>query len=109
MSRVRVAGFGLSLDGFSAGIDQSLDDPLGNRGPEIFKWGVFHTRSFRAMHGQEGGSIDVDDVFARRSMENFGAFILGRNMFGPVRGPWKDDSWKGGWGTIRPTMRLLSF
>ena len=86
MSKVRVAGFGISLDGFSAGIEQSLDDPLGKRGPELFQW-YFHTRTFCAMLGKEGGSIDVDDLFARRSMENFGAFILGRNMFGPVRGP----------------------
>src|SRR5579863_10256376 len=96
MSKVRVAGFGISLDGFSAGIEQSLDDPLGKRGPEIFKW-FFHTKTFRAMRGQEGGSIDVDDEFAARAMENFGAFILGRNMFGPVRGPWQDNSWKGWW------------
>src|SRR5256885_2967212 len=101
MSKVRVAGFGLSLDGFSAGIEQSLDDPLGKRGPEIFQW-FFHTKTFRAMQGQEGGSMDVDDAFARRSMENFGSFILGRNMFGPVRGPWKDDSWKGWWGDNPP-------
>ena len=101
MSSVRVAGFGISLDGFSAGIEQSLDDPLGKRGPEIFQW-FFPTRTFRAMHGQEGGSIDTDDMFARRSMENFGAFILGRNMFGPVRGPWPDNSWKGWWGTNPP-------
>ena len=101
MSKVRVAGFGISLDGFSAGIEQSLDDPLGKRGPELFQW-FFHTRTFCAMHGKEGGSIDVDDVFARRSMENFGAFILGRNMFGPVRGPWQDDSWKGWWGPNPP-------
>ena len=97
MSKVRVAGFGVSLDGFGAGIEQSLDDPLGKRGPEIFQW-FFHTRTFRAMQGKEGGSTDVDDAFARRAMENFGAFILGRNMFGPVRGPWPDDSWKGWWG-----------
>jgi dihydrofolate reductase len=102
MSKVRVAGFGLSLDGFSAGIEQSLDDPLGKGGPEIFQW-FFHTKTFRAMHGQEGGSVDVDDVFARRSMDNFGAFILGRNMFGPVRGPWQDNSsWKGWWGPNPP-------
>src|SRR3954470_21226740 len=101
MPKVRVAGFGVSLDGFSAGTDQSLSDPLGKRGPEIFQW-FFHTRTFRAMHGQEGGSIDVDDEFARRSMENYGAFILGRNMFGPVRGPWPDDSWKGWWGNNPP-------
>jgi dihydrofolate reductase len=98
---VRVAGFGLSLDGFSAGIEQSLDDPLGKRGPEIFQW-FFHTRSFRSMLGQEGGSVDVDDAFAQRAMENFGAFILGRNMFGPVRGPWPDSSWKGWWGANPP-------
>jgi dihydrofolate reductase len=107
MSKVRVAGFGLSLDGFGAGIEQSQDDPLGKRGPELFQW-FFHTRTFRAMLGKEGGSIDadddfdVDDAFARRGMENFGAFILGRNMFGPVRGPWPDDSWKGWWGPDPP-------
>src|SRR5271154_3324481 len=101
MPRVRVAGFGVSLDGFSAGIEQSLDDPLGKHGSEIFQW-FFHTKTFRAMVGQEGGSIDVDDAFARRSMENFGAFILGRNMFGPVRGPWRDESWKGWWGDNPP-------
>ena len=113
MSKVRVAGFGISLDGFGAGIEQSLDDPLGKRGPELFQW-FFHTRTFRAMLGKEGGTnvpddtfdaddaIDVDDAFARRSMENFGAFILGRNMFGPVRGPWPDDSWKGWWGPNPP-------
>ena len=101
MPKVRVAGFGVSLDGFSAGTEQSVNDPLGKRGPEIFQW-FFHTKTFCAMHGQEGGSIDVDDEFAQRSMENFGAFILGRNMFGPVRGPWPDDSWKGWWGDNPP-------
>lgn len=101
MSKVRVAGFGISLDGFSAGPEQSLSDPLGKRGPEIFQW-FFHTQTFRAMHELEGGSLDVDNEFARRSMENFGAFIIGRNMFGPVRGPWPDDSWKGWWGANPP-------
>ena len=101
MSRVRVAGVGMSLDGFSAGIEQSLDDPLGKRGPEIFQW-FFHTRTFCSMQGKEGGSTDADDVFARRSMENFGAFILGGNMFGPVRGRWQDNSWKGWWGPNPP-------
>ena len=101
MSRVRVAGFSISLDGFGAGIEQGLDDPLGKRGPEIFQW-FFHTKTFRAMHGLEGGSLDVDEEFARRSMENFGAFILGRNMFGPVRGPWPDEAWKGWWGDNPP-------
>jgi dihydrofolate reductase len=102
MSKVRVAGFGVSLDGFGAGVEQSLDNPLGKRGPEIFQW-FFHTKTFRSMQGREGGtSGDVDDVFAQRAMENFGAFILGRNMFGPVRGPWPDDSWKGWWGDNPP-------
>ena len=102
MSKVRVAGFGVSLDGFSAGADQSLSDPLGKRGTEIFKW-FFHTQTFRAMQGKEGGSAgDIDDQFAQRAMDNFGAFILGRNMFGPVRGAWPDDSWKGWWGDNPP-------
>jgi dihydrofolate reductase len=101
MPKVRVAGFSVSLDGFSAGIEQSLSDPLGKRGTEIFQW-FFRTRAFRSMHGQEGGAADTDNEFARRAMENFGAFILGRNMFGPVRGPWPDDSWKGWWGANPP-------
>lgn len=101
MPKVRVAGFGVSLDGFSAGPEQSLENPLGKRGPEIFQW-FFPTRSFRAMHGGEGGSTGVDDEFAHRAMDNFGAFILGRNMFGPVRGPWLDESWKGWWGEDPP-------
>jgi dihydrofolate reductase len=101
MSKVRVAGFGVSLDGFSAGIEQSLNDPLGKRGPEIFQW-FFRTKSFQEMHGGEGGAVDLDDQFAHAAMENFGAFILGRNMFGPVRGPWLDDPWKGWWGDNPP-------
>ena len=101
MPKVRVAGFSVSLDGFSAGTEQSLNDPLGKRGPEIFQW-FFPTKSFCAMPGKEGGSTGVDDEFARRAMANFGAFILGRNMFGPVRGPWLDDSWKGWWGNNPP-------
>src|SRR6201992_3462818 len=101
MQKVRVAGFGLSLDGFSAGVEQRLDDPLGKRGPEIFRW-FFHTKTFRAMQGKEDGSVDVDDAFSRRAMDNFGAFILGRNMFGPIRGPWQDNSWKGWWGPNPP-------
>ena len=112
MSKIRVAGFSVSLDGFGAGVEQSLSDPLGKRGPELFQW-FFHTRSFRAMHGQEGhgqeghGQDDgtaggVDDEFAHRAMDNFGAFILGRNMFGPVRGPWLNDDWKGWWGDDPP-------
>ena len=103
MSKVRVAGFGVSLDGFGAGPDQSLTDPLGKRGQELFQW-FFHTRTFCSMIGKEGaGTVDdLDDQFAQRAMDNFGAFILGRNMFGPVRGPWPDESWKGWWGDNPP-------
>jgi dihydrofolate reductase len=102
MTKVRVAGFGVSLDGFSAGIEQSLNAPLGMRGGEIFEW-FFHTRTFCSMHGEDRGTVgDVDDQFAQRAMDNFGAFILGRNMFGPVRGPWPDDKWKGWWGDNPP-------
>lgn len=102
MSKVRVAGFGVSLDGFSAGIEQSLHAPIGKRGMEIFQW-FFHTKTYCSMHGRGGGTIgDVDDQFAHRARENFGAFILGRNMFGPVRGSWPDNSWKGWWGDNPP-------
>lgn len=101
MSKVRVAGFGMSIDGFSAGLDQSLNNPLGENGKEIFQW-FLGTRTFCAMQGKEGGSVDLDDQFAHRGMENFGAFILGRNMFGPSRGSWPDDGWKGWWGENPP-------
>lgn len=101
MPKVRVAGFSVSLDGFSAGPEQSLDEPPGKQGRELFEW-FFRTKTFCAMVGKTGGSTDADDEFARQSMDNFGAFILGRNMFGPVRGPWPDDSWKGWWGDDPP-------
>lgn len=104
MGKVRVAGFGVSLDGFSAGTDQSLEFPLGKRGPEIFQW-FFPTRTFRAMHAEPGGpegTDGVDNDYAFRSMDGFGAFILGRNMFGPIRGEWPDDQWKGWWGDNPP-------
>ena len=101
MGRVRVAGFAVSLDGFGAGPDQSLDQPLGLRGPELMGW-FFPTRTFRAMTGQGGGSEGVDDSFANRAMDGLGAFILGRNMFGPVRGDWPDEQWKGWWGDKPP-------
>ena len=101
MARIRIAGFGVSLDGFAAGTEQSLDHPLGKRGPELFEW-VFPTRTFREMHGDSGGETGPDDEFARRSMDGFGAFILGRNMFGPIRGAWPDEAWKGWWGDNPP-------
>jgi len=101
MPKVKVAGFGVSLDGFSAGIEQSLEHPLGLRGDEVFQW-FFPTRTFRQMVGQDDGDTGPDDSFARRSTEGFGAFILGRNMFGPVRGEWPDDQWNGWWGDNPP-------
>src|SRR5213082_86127 len=101
MSKVRVSAFAVSLDGYAAGPNQSLENPLGVRGPELFAW-FFSTRTWKQMHGEEDGSTGVDDEWARRGMENVGAWILGRNMFGPVRGPWPDDSWKGWWGEEPP-------
>jgi dihydrofolate reductase len=101
MSKVRVSSFAVSLDGYGAGPHQSLENPLGVRGPELFEW-FFATRTWKRMYGEEGGSTGVDDEWARRGMENVGAWILGRNMFGPVRGPWPDDSWKGWWGEEPP-------
>jgi dihydrofolate reductase len=101
MSRVIVSGFSLSIDGFGAGPEQSLENPLGKRGKELHEW-FFGTRTFRAMIGQEGGSVGPDEAYAARSMDGFGAFLLGRNMFGPVRGNWPDDEWKGWWGDNPP-------
>jgi dihydrofolate reductase len=101
MARVRVAGFSVSLDGFGAGPEQSLQDPLGQRGRELHTW-FLGTKMFQAMIGQSGGSEGVDEDYASRSMAGFGAFIIGRNMFGPVRGEWPDESWKGWWGDDPP-------
>jgi dihydrofolate reductase len=107
MSRLIVRSFSVSLDGFGAGPRQDLENPLGVGGPELFDW-FFHTRTFQAMHGEPGeaepaeGEAGIDDAIAARGFENIGAWILGRNMFGPVRGPWPDDSWKGWWGDEPP-------
>jgi dihydrofolate reductase len=101
MSRLRVAAFSLSLDGFGAGPDQSRENPLGVNGMNLHQW-AFRTRTFKKMFGQEGGETGVDDEFAARSFENVGAWIMGRNMFGPIRGSWPDESWKGWWGTNPP-------
>lgn len=101
MPKVRVAGFSLSLDGFGAGPHQSLDQPLGVGGPRLFQW-MFPTRFFHEMTGKAGGDTGVDHDFAVRAMSGFGAFVLGRNMFGPQRGPWTDDQWKGWWGNNPP-------
>jgi len=100
--KVRVAAFAVTLDGFSAGPDQSLQNPLGVNGPEMMAW-FFPTKFFRDMHGDgAGGETGVDNDMAIRSFVNVGSWILGRNMFGPVRGPWPDESWKGWWGDEPP-------
>ena len=101
MSRVRVQSFGISLDGFGAGPAQDLEHPLGVGGEGLMGW-VFPTRTFQRMFGQGVGTTGIDDRFAARGFENVGAWILGRNMFGPIRGAWPDDSWKGWWGEEPP-------
>jgi dihydrofolate reductase len=101
VSRVRVQSFGVSLDGFGAGPRQDLQNPLGVGGPEIMGW-FFPTRVFQRMHGQGDGETGIDNGIAEQGFESIGAWILGRNMFGPVRGPWPDDSWKGWWGEEPP-------
>jgi len=98
MPRLRVESFTISLDGFGAGPDQSLDNPLGVGGASLHGW-AFPTRTFQKhLFGNDDGETGVDDDFAARGFQNVGAWILGRNMFGPVRGPWTDDSWRGWWG-----------
>ena len=101
MAKIRVASFAVSLDGFGAGPDQSLQHPLGVRGPELMQW-FFPTRAWRQMQGQEGGETGIDNRMAEQSFHDVGAWILGRNMFGPVRGPWPDERWKGWWGDEPP-------
>jgi dihydrofolate reductase len=101
MSKVKVAGFSISMDGFGAGPDQDLKNPMGRGGMALHPW-LLKTRMFSKMLGREGGSTGPDNDFAERASQNLGAWILGRNMFGPVRGPWPDDSWKGWWGEEPP-------
>jgi len=101
MSKLRVQCFGLSLDGYGAGTDQSLENPLGVRGPEIMEW-FFPTDFWKRMQNRGEGEKGVDNRMAEKGFENIGAWILGRNMFGPVRGEWPDDSWKGWWGDEPP-------
>jgi dihydrofolate reductase len=101
MSRLRVNSFSVSLDGFGAGPNQSVKEPLGIGGMTLHHW-AWGTRTLRKMFGNEGGSTGVDDDFAQRGFDNVGAWILGRNMFGPVRGPWPDESWRGWWGDEPP-------
>jgi hypothetical protein len=102
MSRVRVLAFSVTLDGYCAGPNQSLENPLGVGGVEMMGW-IFPTRAFSALHGSgQGGETGVDNTLVEQSFAHVGAWILGRNMFGPVRGPWPDDHWKGWWGEEPP-------
>jgi dihydrofolate reductase len=101
MSKLRINAFAVSIDGYGAGPDQSLQNPLGVGGMALHEW-ARQTRTFKRMFGQDGGTTGVDEDFAARSFAGVGAWILGRNMFGPVRGPWPDDTWKGWWGANPP-------
>jgi dihydrofolate reductase len=101
MSKLRVQSFSISIDGFGAGPHQSLENPIGVGGLALHEW-VFPTRTFQRMSGSDGGSTGTDDDFAARGFTNIGAWILGRNMFGPLRGPWPDAEWKGWWGDDPP-------
>ena len=101
MSKLRVQSFSMSIDGYGAGPSQDLQHPLGVGGPELFDW-FFHTRTWQQMHGHNDGETGADDAIAAQGFAGIGAWILGRNMFGPVRGPWPDDSWKGWWGDEPP-------
>src|SRR4051812_18796989 len=97
MTRIRVESFTISLDGYGAGPNQDIDHPLGAGGTELHQWFI-PTRTFQRAHGDGDGTTGVDDDFAARGFRNVGAWIMGRNMFGPVRGPWLDESWRGWWG-----------
>ncbi len=101
MAKLRVHCFSISIDGYGAGADQDRDNPLGAGGMALHQW-VFATRTFQRLFGAGGGTTGIDDDFAARGMTNIGAWILGRNMFGPIRGPWPDDTWKGWWGDTPP-------
>lgn len=101
MGKVKVCAFSVSLDGYGAGPDQSKDDPLGKRGEELHQW-FFPTKMFQSLYGKGEGTEDVDNDFAGRSFDNIGAWVMGRNMFGPIRGPWPDNEWKGWWGENPP-------
>jgi len=102
MTRIRVEGFTISLDGYGAGPDQDIDNPLGLGGTDLHQW-LLPTRTFQqTLFGKDGGTTGIDDDFAARGFQNVGAWILGRNMFGPIRGEWPDTSWKGWWGDNPP-------
>jgi dihydrofolate reductase len=101
MSKLRVESFSISLDGYGAGPNQDLEHPLGVGGPALHEW-AWATRTFQKLHGNEAGATGVDDDFAARGFSNIGAWLIGRNMFGPIRGEWPDDNWKGWWGDNPP-------
>ncbi|MCW2631652.1 MAG: Deaminase [Pseudonocardia sp.] len=101
MQKLRVHNFSISLDGYAAGPGQDIDNPLGIGGPELHEW-VFGTRTARRMFGEEGGEEGLDDRFMAEGDKGIGATIMGRNMFGPIRGPWGDDEWTGWWGDNPP-------
>lgn len=101
MPQLRVHGYGISLDGFGAGPRQSLSDPMGAGGMALHEW-ILPTRTFRHMMGEAGGTTGIDDDFAARGFDGIGAWIMGRNMFGPERGPWTASAWKGWWGDNPP-------
>lgn len=101
MPNLRVQSFSVSIDGFGAGPNQSLDNPLGVGGHALHQWALA-TRTLQKLFGKDGGASGIDDEFAARGFSNIGAWILGRNMFGPIRGPWPDDNWKGWWGDNPP-------
>ena len=101
MTKLRVDCFSVSIDGYGAGPDQALEHPMGLGGMALHEW-VFPTRFFQAMIGKDGGSTGIDEDFAARGIAGIGAWILGRNMFGPIRGSWTDDAWKGWWGDNPP-------
>src|SRR6185436_1152499 len=98
MTKLRVHGFSISLDGYGAGPRQSLENPLGVGAESLHKWMV-GTRTFQQIMGGGGGTTGLDDDYAARGFAGIGAWILGRNMFGPIRGPWTDETWKGWWGS----------
>ena len=101
MQKLRVASFSVSIDGFGAGPNQDIENPLGVGGMELHNW-VFPTKTFQQMMGKEGGTTGIDNDFVSRGFSNIGAWILGRNMFAPIRGAWPDEEWKGWWGDSPP-------
>jgi dihydrofolate reductase len=101
MSKLRVHCFSISADGYTAGPNQDIDNPVGVGGLPVFGW-QFATRAHHEMHGQDGGATGTDNDLVLRGFDGIGAWIIGRNMFGPVRGPWPDDAWKGWWGDTPP-------